>query len=76
MVNSSTARISELKKAIESKGAELVELKKVLKEVKTINAGLVSKEKLVNIIKGRKVRLNVKEVTEAELVTALISKQA
>jgi hypothetical protein len=75
LVNTSTSRIEELKKAIESKGTELVELKKVLKEVKNINSSLLNKEKLINVIKGKKVRFNAKEITQAELITALISKQ-
>lgn len=75
LVNTSASRIEELKKAIESKGTELVELKKVLKEVKNINSSLLNKEKLINVIKGKKVRFNAKEITQAELITALISKQ-
>lgn len=75
LVNTSTSRIEELKKAIESKGTELVELKKVLNEVKNINSSLLNKEKLINVIKGKKVRFNAKEITQAELITALISKQ-
>jgi hypothetical protein len=52
-----------------------VSLKKVLQEVKIINAGLVSKEKLLTTVRSKKVRLNVKELGAAELITALICKQ-
>ena len=38
-----------------------MELKKVLKDVKVVNNSLVTKEKLLSVVKGRKQRLNAKE---------------
>ena len=56
-------------------GRELVELKKVLKEVKEINNGLVEKQRLINVGKSKKNRLNPKEIHTTELVTGLIARQ-
>lgn len=48
-----------------------------MREVKSVNITLAAKEKLNNLIKNnKKVRLNAKEVGTAELIAALISKQA
>lgn len=57
-------------------GKELVQLKKVLKEVKVVHTALAEKEKLNNVVRSKKARINAKEVSTSEVIAALISKQA
>ena len=78
MVNQSTKHISKLKQAIEMKGAELVQIKKILNEIKLVNFSLVGKEKLINAIKNRtKTGQNMyaKEIDKGGLISALYEKQ-
>ena len=74
MVNQSTKHISELKQAIEKKGAELVQIKKILNEIKLVNFSLVGKEKLMNAIKNRTKtgqKMYAKESDKSGLISAL-----
>jgi multidrug efflux pump subunit AcrA (membrane-fusion protein) len=59
-------------------GVELVELKKILKEIKTVNFSLVGKEKLMSAIKSRSrgSRVFAKEIDSGALISSLYEKQA
>lgn len=52
-----------------------MQLKKVIIAVRNISHSLTAKEKLMNSIKGRKVKYNPKEISNEQLIAALISTQ-
>lgn len=52
-----------------------MQLKKVIIAVRNISHSLTAKEKLMNSIKAKKVKYNLKEITNEQLIAALISTQ-
>lgn len=53
-----------------------MQLKKVTGTVKSISKTLLAKEKLMNSIKAKKIKYNPKQISNEELIAALISKQS
>jgi hypothetical protein len=56
----------------------LVELKKILNEIKTVNTSLVAKEKVMNSIrmKAKNSKIYAKEIDTVGLISALYEKQS